>query len=82
MRKPTQLEIQQYQRMIELSDIARQRYLDAGGNPRRAADEKYMTEEEKQEFFKLGRLVFDVQVSDGEVNCQGRSWNLSVSSET
>lgn len=82
MREPTQLEKQQYQRMIELSDIVRQRYLDAGGNPRRSADEKYMTAEEKQEFFKLGRLVFDVQVSDGKVNCQGRSWNLSVSSET
>ncbi len=47
MREPTQLEKQQYQRMIELSDIARQRYLDGRSNPRCAADEKYMTEKRK-----------------------------------
>lgn len=79
MRTPTELEKQQYQRMIELSDLARQRYLDDRGDPQRAADEKYMTEEEKKEFFELGRLVFGVQVRDGEVYCQGRSWKLPVS---
>lgn len=33
IREPTQLEKQQYQRLIELSDMARQRYLNAGGDP-------------------------------------------------
>ena len=73
IREPTQLEKQQYQRMIELSDLARQRYLEVGGDPQRPADEKYMTEEEKEEFFELGKMVFGVQVSNGEVYCQGRS---------
>lgn len=75
------MEKQWYQRMIELSDLARERYLDAGGDPRRAADDKYMTDEEKKEYFELGRLVFGVQVRDGEVYCQGRSWKLPVSSQ-
>lgn len=79
MREPTDLEKQQYQRMIELSDLARQRYLDNGGDPQRAADEKYMTDEEKKEFFELGRLVFGVQVRNGEVHCQGQSWKLPIS---
>ncbi|MBO1347175.1 MAG: hypothetical protein EBE86_007160 [Hormoscilla sp. GUM202] len=78
MREPTELEKQQYQRMIEISDLARQRYLDAGGDPRRAADDKYLTDLEKQEYFQLGRQVFGIQVIDGEVHCQGRVWQLPV----
>lgn len=46
-------------RMGELATIARQRYLDAGGDPRRSANEKYMTEEERQEYLELARQVFD-----------------------
>ncbi|HCF29280.1 MAG TPA: hypothetical protein DEV81_19240 [Cyanobacteria bacterium UBA11049] len=45
--------------MGELATIARQRYLDAGGDPRRSANEKYMTEEERQEYLELARQVFD-----------------------
>ena len=58
MKEPTEMKTQQYQRMIELSDLARQRYLDAGGDRRRAADERYMSDEEKKEYFELGRQVF------------------------
>ncbi len=82
MREPTELEKQQYQRMIKLSDLARQRYLDDGGDPRRGADEKYMTDEERKEFFELGRHVFGVHVRDNEVRCQGRSWKLPISPKT
>lgn len=81
MREATELEKQQYQRMIELSDLARKRYLEAGGDPRRAADDKYMTDEERKEFLTLGRIVFGVQVKDGEVSCQGQTWKVAVSSE-
>ncbi|MFB2893545.1 hypothetical protein ACE1CI_11595 [Aerosakkonemataceae cyanobacterium BLCC-F50] len=66
MREPTELEKQQYQRMIELSDLARKRYLEAGGDSRRAADDKYMTAQEKKEFLELGRIVFGVGIRDDE----------------
>ena len=79
MKEPTEMKTQQYQRIIELSDLARQRYLDAGGDPRRAADERYMTDEEKKEYFELGRQVFGVEIRDGQVYCQGRSWKLAAS---
>lgn len=62
MREPTELEKQQYQRLIELSDMARQRYLNAGGDPRRSAGSlhgnDYLTDEERKEFLQLGRQVF------------------------
>ncbi len=76
MRKPTELEQQQYERLVELSHLARQRYLEAGGDPHRAADESLLSGEEKTEFLKLGRQVFGVQLSDAEVICQGRSWSI------
>ena len=45
--------------MGELAAIARQRYLEAGGDPLRSANENYLTEEERQEYLQLGRQVFD-----------------------
>ena len=45
--------------MLELGRLARQRYLDAGGDPLRSANENYLTEEEQQEYLELGRQVFD-----------------------
>ncbi|MBD3885113.1 hypothetical protein IFO70_25615 [Phormidium tenue FACHB-886] len=77
MREPTEQEQQQYQRMVELSNLARQRYLEAGGDPHRAADESFLSTEEKAEFLKLGRRLFGVHLSDAEVVCQGRSWSLT-----
>jgi hypothetical protein len=72
MREPTELEKQQYQRLIELSDMARQRYLNAGGDPRRSAGSlhgnDYLTDEERKEFLQLGRQVFGVQIKDGYVH--------------
>ena len=62
MREPTQLETQKYQRLIELFSIARQRYLQAGGNPRQSGGSfnghDYLTIQEKQEIRQLGKKVF------------------------
>lgn len=52
--------------MIQLSDLAIKRYLEAGGDSRRAGDDKYMTAEEKKEFLELGRIVFAVGIRDDE----------------
>ncbi|MBC6418685.1 MAG: hypothetical protein GDA44_07755 [Prochloron sp. SP5CPC1] len=78
MKEHTNLEKQQYQRMIELSDLARQRYLESGGDPHHSADDKYLTAAEKKEFFALGRLVFGVTIKDNQITCQGRSWKLPI----
>jgi hypothetical protein len=54
---------QKYQRLREIFALARQRYLEAGGNPHRPADNRYLTNEERQEAFELGTQVFEVQVN-------------------
>lgn len=46
------------QRMEELFAIARQRYLAAGGNPRKPVDcNQWLTEAEQEEFLRLSRQV-------------------------
>lgn len=59
MTKTKHIKKQQADRMGELAAIARQRYLEAGGDPLRSANENYLTEEERQEYLQLGRQVFD-----------------------
>ena len=40
-----------HQRITELFDLCRQRYLEAGGNPHKSVDcQQWMSETEKQEF--------------------------------
>lgn len=82
MREPTELEKKQYERLQELTAIARQRYLDAGGDPRRCPSgrngDDYMTDEERQESIELTRQIFGVRIIGDEVHCQGRTWKLSV----
>ncbi len=84
MNQLRELQKQQYQRMIELSDLARQRYLEAGGDPRRASGSlhgnSYMSAEEKQEFLALGKQISGIYVKDGYVNVHGRSWKLPENS--
>lgn len=62
MTEPSELKRQQYQRLTEIFDIARQRYLDDGGDPRRSPGslhgKDYLTDEEKQEIRYLGNQVF------------------------
>ncbi|WP_445635667.1 hypothetical protein NSTC745_00415 [Nostoc sp. DSM 114161] len=61
MKEPTVLLKQKYQRLREIFALARQRYLEAGGDPRRPTDNRYLTNEEKQEAFEIGVQVFGVQ---------------------
>lgn len=53
----------QARQLLELCKISRQRYLDAGGNPRLSVgslnDNDNFTNKEKQEFLELARQVFD-----------------------
>lgn len=62
MTDSTELKKQQYQRLNEIFAIARQRYLDDGGDPQQSSGshkgKDYLTEEEKQEIRYLGDLVF------------------------
>ncbi|NEO45748.1 MAG: hypothetical protein F6K55_17095 [Moorea sp. SIO4A3] len=80
MKPLSELQQQQYQRMIELSTLARKRYLDSGGDPNRASgslhNENYMTAEEQQEFLVLARALSGIYTNNGYVYCQGRSWKL------
>lgn len=80
MREPTELEKKQYARIGDIAAIARQRHLDAGGNPKSCPSgrhgDDYLTVEERQEILMLARKVFGVYVKDGFVHCQGRSWKL------
>jgi hypothetical protein len=54
---------QQVRRMVELGRIARQRHLEAGGNPQLSVgtlnNNDTLTAEEKQEFLKLANQLFD-----------------------
>lgn len=62
MTDSTELKKQQYQRLTEILDIARQRYLDDGGDPHQSSGSlhgnDYLTDEEKQEIRYLGNQVF------------------------
>ncbi|AFY76109.1 hypothetical protein Ple7327_0677 [Pleurocapsa sp. PCC 7327] len=53
---------QQSLRIGELAKIARQRYLESGGDPHRSANgNQWLNNEEKQEYLALARQVFDEQ---------------------
>lgn len=68
MKNPTKLEKQQYVRLHEILLTGRQRYLEAGGDPRRCPSgrngDDYLTIEERQEALELGRSLFGVSVND------------------
>lgn len=58
MSQPKQ---EQAQRMLELFSIARQRYLESGGDPNHSANEQWLTQAEKEELLSLGEQVFSEQ---------------------
>ncbi|MBN3908704.1 MAG: hypothetical protein HWQ35_19800 [Nostoc sp. NMS1] len=68
MTQSNTIKHQQAQRILELFAIARQRYLDAGGNPQRTPKglkgDDYMTDEERQEALVLGRQIFPQEYID------------------
>jgi len=81
MSHSTELHKQQYDRMIELSNLAIQRRLEleAKGETHKRSGKKnddYLTEAERQEFFALGRELSGFYVKDGYAHCQGRTWKL------
>ena len=84
MREPTELEKQQYARLQELTALARQRYLEAGGDPTRCPSgvqgDDYMTDAERQESIELTRTVFGVRIVGDEIHCQGHFWKLPTNS--
>jgi hypothetical protein len=79
--EPTELQQQKYERIGEIVARGRQRYLEAGGDQKRCPSGRkgndYLTDEERKEILQLARQVFGVQIKDGQVYCQGRTWKLS-----
>lgn len=85
MSNLTELQKKQYERMIELSNLAIQRRLDLGakGDTRRRSGRKgddYLIEAERQEFFNLGRQLSGFYVKDGYAHHLGESWKLPENS--
>jgi hypothetical protein len=82
MIKLTELQKKQEARLQELINIAKQRYLDAGGDPKRCPTgrkgDDYMTDEEREEAMLLMRQSAGVRIIGDEVHCQGRSWKLPL----
>ena len=65
MDKTNSTRQQQAQRMIDIFRTARQRYLNAGGDPRRSAgslnDNDNLTDDERKEVKELGENIFDAE---------------------
>ncbi|QSJ15888.1 hypothetical protein JYQ62_29485 [Nostoc sp. UHCC 0702] len=84
MENWTEEQKQKYVRFQEILEIGKQRYLNAGGNPRlyRAGfkGQDYLTDEERKEAAKIMRQMFGISIINGYVHCQGRSWELPVNS--
>lgn len=63
MTKPHDIRIEQDRRLGELMAIARQRFLDAGGDPRHPPSgikgDDYMTDEEREEALTIARSLFN-----------------------
>ena len=65
MTKINSLRQQQSLRLGELAKLARNRYLEAGGDPHQAANgNEWLTERERQEYLSLARQVFDRESID------------------
>lgn len=82
IKEVTELQKKQEARLQELINIARQRYLDAGGYlkscPSGRKGDDYMTDEEREEAMLLMRQSAGIRIVNDEVYCQGRSWKLST----
>jgi hypothetical protein len=60
MTETNSIKQQQYFRLGELAKIARQRYLESGGDPHRSANGyEWLSNKEKQEYLRLARQIFD-----------------------
>lgn len=72
MTQPADLKRQQYQRLTEILDTARQRYLEAGGDPTRSSGslygDEFLSDEEKAEIRSLGQQLFPQTKSSSNVD--------------
>lgn len=63
MPDSTENKKQEYQRLVEIFDAARQRYLDDGGDPNKSSGSlrgnDSLTQEEKKEIRSLAKRVFE-----------------------
>ncbi|MEW6496970.1 MAG: hypothetical protein AB1589_31280 [Cyanobacteriota bacterium] len=84
MSELTESQKQKFAKFQEILDRGKQRYIQAGGNPRhyRAGfkGQDYLTDEEREEAAEIMRQMFGVTIKDGYVYCQGRSWQLPENS--
>jgi len=80
MTESAELRKQKYERFKELFALSRQRYLKAGGDPRRSSGSlhgnDYLTDEERQELLALGRELGGVHIIGDEVHVSGHSWKI------
>lgn len=81
MNDENELRQQQYERFKALFELGQRRRLEleSKGDTRRRSGRKgddYLTEEERQEFFSLGRQLAGFYIKDGYAHCQGKSWKL------
>ena len=84
MTDSSELRKQKYERFKQLFGLSRQRYLDAGGDPRKSASgrkgDDYLTDEEREELFAIGRELGGVKIIGDEVHTAGRSWKIPAKS--
>ncbi len=68
IKKSMEQEKQQYARLHKILLMGRQRYLEAGGDPRRCPSgrngDDYLSGEERQEALELGRKIFGIYAKD------------------
>jgi hypothetical protein len=80
MTEATELRKRQYERFKQLFAIGRQRYLDAGGDPRRSSGSlhgnDYLTEEERQELCDLGSQLGNIRMIGEEIHTAGQSGKI------
>ncbi|NJK48955.1 hypothetical protein HC931_12930 [Candidatus Gracilibacteria bacterium] len=80
MQEPHLIKKQQYEKVKIILDLGKQRYVTAGGNPKKYRagfkEKDYLTDEERQEALTIMRQLFGVTVKDGYAYCQDKSWKL------
>jgi hypothetical protein len=81
MNEWTEAQKQLFSRFQEILTAGKQRYLQAGGEVKRYRagfkDKDFLSDEERQEAAEIMRQMFGINIQDGSVICQGRSWNLA-----
>ncbi len=81
MNEWSEAQKQLFSRFQEILTVGKQRFVKAGGEGKRYRagfkDKDFLSNEERQEAAEIMRQMFGVDIQDGSVSCQGRSWNLA-----